>query len=178
MPERKTNRRVARLFLGGLIPRGWGEGMQGRMMGVQESRSGGLTGWGYAVLAVFHLCLLRLYFPSTNLVDRAVNCYICHSIFISPLFLCFFNLEFQNLSSVPSALSCVLSALNLPSYSFLLFFLFPVLFSLSVYSFSDLPYCFLFKSFILSFFSSYYSILSAASSPLCSITIPSVLFLF
>ena len=98
-------------------------------MGVQESRSGGLTGWGYAVLAVFHLCLLRLYFPSTNLVDRAVNCYICHSIFISPLFLCFFNLEFQNLSSVPSALSCVLSALYLPSYSFLLFFLFPVLFS-------------------------------------------------
>ena len=38
---------------------------------------------------------------------------IRHSIFISRLFLCFFNLEFQNLSSVPSVLSCVLSTLYL-----------------------------------------------------------------
>ena len=28
----------------------------------------------FAVLAVLHLCVLR-YFPSTNLVDRAGNCY-------------------------------------------------------------------------------------------------------
>ena len=41
--------------------------------------------------------------------------------------------------------------------------------------FSDLPYCFLFKSVILSFLFSYYSVLSA--SPLCSIYIQSVLFL-
>ena len=40
---------------------------------------------------------------------------------------------------------------------------------------SDLPYCFLFKSVILSFLFSYYSVLSA--SPLCSIPIQSVLFL-
>ena len=41
--------------------------------------------------------------------------------------------------------------------------------------FSDLPYCFLFKSVILSFLFSYDSVLSA--SPLCSIYIQSVLFL-
>ena len=41
--------------------------------------------------------------------------------------------------------------------------------------FSDLPYCFLFKSVILYFLFSCYSNLSA--SPLCSITIQSVLFL-
>ena len=29
---------------------------------------------GIAILAILHLCLLR-YFPSTNLVDRADNCY-------------------------------------------------------------------------------------------------------
>ena len=28
----------------------------------------------FAILAILHLCLLR-YFPSTNLVDRADNCY-------------------------------------------------------------------------------------------------------
>ena len=56
--------------------------------------------------------------------------------FISPLFLCLFNLEFQNLLlSVPSVLSCVLFfSLFFPSYSVLLFFLIPVLFSPSVYS--------------------------------------------
>ena len=62
-----------------------------------------------AVLAVIHLCLLR-YFPSTttNLVDHAGNCYSSLS-FISPLFLCFCNPEFQNLLlSVPSVLFCVL----------------------------------------------------------------------
>ena len=70
------------------------------------------------------------------------SCWLCRQLlyiilfFISPLFLCLFNLEFQNLLlSVPSVLSCVLfCSLSFPSYSFLLFFLFPVLFSPSVYS--------------------------------------------
>ena len=58
-----------------------------------------------------------------------------------------------------------------------LFFLFPVLFSpsLFIHLFSDLRYCFLSKSAILSFLFSYFSILAA--SPLCSITIQPVLFL-
>ena len=58
--------------------------------------------------------------------------------------------------------------LSCPSFfSFLLFFLFPVLFSPSDYSL-----CFLFKSAILSFLFSYICFF-----PLCSITIQSVLFL-
>ena len=99
-----------------------------------------------------------------------------HSIFISPLFsqsriskfvvicsfcsfpcsflLSIFSLQlFSNLVSIPCSV-----------FSFCLFTLF-----------SDYPYCFLFKSVIPSFLFSYYSVLSA--SPLCSITIQSVLFL-
>ena len=50
------------------------------------------------------------------------------------------------------------------------------LFTLCLFTlFSDLPYCFLFKSAILSFLFPYYSILPA--SPLCYITVQSVLFL-
>ena len=120
------------------------------------------------------------YFPSTNLVDRAVNCntslYFYFSSFsmflqsrISKSVICYF-----------CSFLCSFYSLSFPSYSFLyssFHSLFSVLLSPSVY-FSDLPYCFLFKSVILSFFFSYYSILSAASSPLFSITIPSVLFLY
>ena len=131
-----------------------------------------------AVLAVLQLCLLR-YFPSTNLADRGDNCYtslcflflrffyvysiqnykICcyllllfFAVFISPLH-SFYRVLFSTLLSIP----------------FSVFFLY--LFTL----FSDLPYCFLFKSVILSFLFSYYSVLSA--SPLCSVPIQSVLFL-
>ena len=100
--------------------------------------------------------------------------------FLSPLFLYFFILEFRNLFlSVPTVYSCVLfCSLSCPSYIFLLFFLFIVLFSpLCLFTlFSNLPYCFLFISAILSFLFSYYSILSA--SPLCSITNKSVLFCY
>ena len=61
---------------------------------------------------------------------------ILHSIFISPLFLSFFNLELRNrLLSVSSVLYCVLfCSLSFPFYSFLLFFLSPALFSPSVHS--------------------------------------------
>ena len=79
------------------------------------------------------------------------NLEICSYLFI--LFFPVFLLSFSTLLSIPcSVFSLCLSTL-----------------------FSDLPYCFLFKSAILSFLSSYYSILSA--SPLCSITIQSALFL-
>ena len=90
------------------------------------------------VLAVLQFCLLR-YFPRTNLVDHADNCYTSLDYF----FLLFFYVSSQNFKTC-----CYLfllffpvffSALSFPSfYSFLLFFLFPVLFSPSVYSFYSL----------------------------------------
>ena len=71
--------------------------------------------------------------------------------------------------------SILLAILYILLFSTLLFIPCSV-FSLCLFTlFSDLPYCFLFKSVILSFLFSYYSVLSA--SPLCSITIQSVLFL-
>ena len=122
---------------------------------------------------------------SLEVFSQHKSCWSCRQLlyvtlfFISPLFLCLFNLEFQNLLlSVPSVLSCVLfCSLSFPSYSFLLFFLFPVLFSPSVYSLYFLISLIVlyFKSVILSFLFSSYSVLSA--SPLYSITIQSVLFL-
>ena len=124
-----------------------------------------------AVLAVLHLCLLR-YFPSKNLVDRADNCYTS-LFFISPLFLCLFNLEFQNLLlSVPSVLSCALFwSLSFPSYSFILFFLFPVLFSRSVYSLYILISLIVFFSNLLSFLFSF-------PITLFCLLLPYALFLF
>ena len=73
--------------------------------------------------------------------------------FVSPLFLCLFNLEFQNLLlSVPYVLSYVLfCSLSFPSYSLLLFFLFPVLFSPFVYSLYFLISVIVFFSNLLSF---------------------------
>ena len=123
-----------------------------------------------AVLAVLHLCLLR-YFPSKNLVDRADNCYTS-LFFISPLFLCLFNLEFQNLLlSVPSVLSCALFwSLSFPSYSFILFFLFPVLFSRSVYS--------LYILISLVFFSNLLSFLFSFHITLFFLLLPYALLLF
>ena len=83
----------------------------------------------------FFTCLLT-YSPQHKSCSSCWQLYI-GVFFLSPLFLCFFNLEFRNLLlSVPSVLSCVIFfSLSCPSfYSFLLFFLFPVLFSPSVYS--------------------------------------------
>ena len=85
-------------------------------------------------LAVLHLCLLR-YSPQHK------SCWSCRlqlyvtQIFLFPLFPYFFILEFRNLFlSIPSVLSCVLfCSLSCPSYSFLLFFLFPVLFVHSLF---------------------------------------------
>ena len=70
------------------------------------------------------------------------SCWSCRQLlyvtlfFISPLFICLFNLEFQNvvICSFCSFLCSFLLSIFFPSYSYLLFFLFPVLFSPSVYS--------------------------------------------
>ena len=126
---------------------------------------------------------------SSSLVSLEVfpqhkSCWSCRQLlyvtlfFISPLFLCLFNLEFQNLLlSVPSVPSCYFP----PLYLF-----HPTLFYSSFYSlFCFLPLFirFIFWSPLLfsfhicyPFFSlSYCSVLSA--SPLCSVPIQSVLFL-
>ena len=130
-----------------------------------------------AVLAIRHLCLLR-YFSSTNLDDRADNCYTSLFFYFSS-----FSMFIQSRISKSVVIcsfcsflcSFLLSILSILLFSTLLSI--PCsLFSLCLFTlFSDLPYCFLFKSVILSFLFSYYSVLSA--SPLCSITIQSVLFL-
>ena len=117
------------------------------------------------VLVVLHLCFLR-HFPSTNLVHRADKCYTSlYFLFLLCFyfFLCFFNpefknlnLEFKNLFSVPFVLSCVLlCSLSFPSCSFLLFFLFPVQFSPSVYSRYFLISLIAFFSNLLSFLFSF-----------------------
>ena len=132
----------------------------------------------FFVLVVLDFCLLR-YFPSRNLVDPADNCYT--SLYF--LFLLFFYVySIQNFK-----ICCYLFLLFSPVFYSALCPFHPILFDCSFYSlfcflplfihffYSDLPYCFLFKSVIPSFLFSFYSVLSA--SPLCSITIQSVLFL-
>ena len=127
---------------------------------------------------VLHLCLLR-YFSSTNLADCADNCYM--SLYF--LFLLFLSMFIQSRISK----CCYLFFLFFPVF-FSALYLFSILllstllsipcsvFSLCLFTlFSDLSYCFLFKSVVLSFLFSYYSVQSA--SPLCSIPIQSVLFL-
>ena len=102
---------------------------------------------------------------SSSLVSLEVfpqhkSCWSCRQLlyvtlfFISPLFLCLFNLEFQNLLlSVPSVPSCsfLLSIFSILLFSTLLSIPCSV-FSICLFAlFSDLPYCFLFISVILSF---------------------------
>ena len=96
----------------------------------------------------FFNCVSWGILPSTNLADRADNCYTSLNFFLSPLFLSFFNLEFRNLLlSVSIVLSCVLfCSLSCPS-----FFLFPVLFSPSVYSLNILISLIVLFSNLLSF---------------------------
>ena len=129
-----------------------------------------------AILAILHLCLLR-YFPSANLVDRADNCYMSLCFYFSS-----FSMFIQSRISKSVAICSCCSFLFFPP----VYLVHPTLFYSSFYSlfcflplfihlFSDLPYGFLFKSVILSFLFSYYSVLSA--SPLCSVPIQSVLFL-
>ena len=126
-----------------------------------------------AILAILHLCLLR-YFPSTNLVDRADNCYTSLYFYFSS-----FSMFIQSrISKLVVICSCCSFLFFPPIYLFhstLLSIPCSVFFLCLFTLFSDLPYGFLFKSVILSFAFSYYSVLSA--SPLCSVPIQSVLFL-
>ena len=81
------------------------------------------------------LASIEVFFPAQ--ISLIVQTTATRHTYFSPLFLCFFNLEFRNLLlSVFSVLSCVFfCSLSCPSfYSFLLFVLFPALFSPSVYS--------------------------------------------
>ena len=129
----------------------------------------------FAVLAVLHQCLFR-YFPSTNLVDHADNCYTSLYFYFSS-----FSMFIRSRISKLVVICSCCSFLFFPPIFFILLFstLLSIpcsVFSLCLFSlFSDLPYGFLFKSVILSFVFSYYSVLSA--SPLCSVPIQSVLFL-
>ena len=120
------------------------------------------------VLVVFHLCLLR-YSPQQK------SCWSCRQLlcviqfFLSPLFLCFFNLEFRNLLlSVSSVLFCSSSCPSL--YSFLLFSLLSVLFSPTAYSLYFLT--------SLIFFSNLLSFLFAFLITLFCLLLPYVLLLF
>ena len=117
-------------------------------------------------LAVLHLCLLRC-------SPQHKSCWLCRlrfyvtQIFLFPLFLYFFILEFRNLFlSIPSVLSCVLfCSLSCPSYSFLLFFLLPVLFvhSLFIHFIFWSPLLFSFQ-LCYPFFSFFLLLYSACSS--------------
>ena len=110
-----------------------------------------------AILAILHLCLLR-YFPSTNLIDRADNCYTSLYFYFSS-----FSVFIQSRISKSVVICSCCSFLFFPP----IYLFHPTLFYSSFYSlfcflplfihlFSDLPYGFLFKSVILSFLFSYY----------------------
>ena len=106
-----------------------------------------------AVLVVLQLFLLRHSPQHKSYWSCRLQTYVTQ-IFLAPLFLYFFILELINLFlSVPSVLSCALFyCLSFPSfYSFLLFFQFPVLFSLSVYLIFFLIFLIVFFSNLLPF---------------------------
>ena len=138
-------------FQGGLIPPqvqgGWGEGDGGA--GGQEWRVEWLR---ICSSCDFSLLSLEVISPAQILLIVQSTA-IRHSIFISRLFLCFFNLEFQNLSSVPSVLSCVLSTLYL--FHPILFY---TLLSIPCSVFCFLP-LFIFLISLIAFFSNLLSFL-------------------
>ena len=144
--------------------------------------SSGLFSYSLTIAIACRLRFLRFFtcvswgiFPLQILLIEQTTA-IRHSIFcFSSFFLCLFNLEFQNLLlCVPSVLSCVLFcslSLSFPSYFFLLFVLFPVLFSPSVYSIYFLISLIIFFSRLLSFLFSF-------PITLCCLLLPYALLLF
>ena len=149
--------------------------------------SSGLFSYSLTIAIACRLRFLRFFtcvswgiFPSQILLIEQITA-IRHSIFCFSSFSMFIQSRISKSVVMCSFCSFLCSfLLSLSLFSILLFstlrsipcsFFFLCLFTL----FSDLPYYFLFKTFILSFLFSYYSVLSA--SPLCSITIQSVLFL-
>ena len=147
--------------------------------------SSGLFSYSLTIAIACRLRFLRFFtcvswgiFPSQILLIEQITA-IRHSIFCFSSFSMFIQSRISKsvvICSFCSFLcSFLLSILSILLFSTLLSIPCSV-FSLCLFTlFSDLPYCFLFKSVILSFLFSYYSVLSA--SPLCSITIQSVLFL-
>ena len=139
-----------------------------------------LTG-SYLIFGIFHLSLHKVAAIAVllELFPQHKSCWSCRQLlyvtlfFISPLFLCLFNLEFQNLLlSVPSVLSSVLfCSLSFSSNSFLLFFLFQVLFSPCVYWLDFLISLLVFFSHLLS------SLFSFLITPFC-LLLPHALLLF
>ena len=117
----------------------------------------------FSLFLVFHLCL-----PSTNLADCVGNCYTS-LFFLSPLFLCFFNLEISDLLlSVPSVFSLILfCSLSCPSFSsFYYLFSFPPVY----------PLYFLIS--LLVFFSNLLSFLFSLPITRFCLLLPYVLLLF
>ena len=130
-----------------------------------------------AILAILHLCLLR-YFPSTNLVDCADNCYTSLYFYFSS-----FSMFIQSRILKLVVICSCCSFLFLLSIFFILLFstLLSIpcsVFSLCLFSlFSDLSYGFLFKSAILSFLFSYYSLLhfgARIKMPACLLNWPMI----
>ena len=122
---------------------------------------------------------------SLEIFPQQKSCWPCRQLLYLALFFYFSSfsmfIQYRILKSVVICSFCsflcsfLLSILSILLFSTLLS-IHCFVFSLSLFTlFSYLPYCFLFRSVILSFLFSYYSVLSA--SPLWSITIKSVLFL-
>ena len=118
------------------------------------------------ILAILHLCLLR-YFPSTNLVDRADNCYTSLYFYFSS-FSMFIRSRISKLVVICSCCSFLLSIFFILLFSTLLFL---VLFFPSVYSLSFLISLMVFFSNLLSF------LLSFPITLFC-LLLPYALFLF
>ena len=122
--------------------------------------------------AILHLCLLR-YFPSTNLVDRAENCYTSLYFYFSS-FSMFIRSRISKLVVICSCCSFLffpLIYLFHPTLFIPLFFLFLVLFSPSVYSLY-------FLISLMVFFSSLLSFLLSFPITLFCLLLPYALFLF
>ena len=124
-----------------------------------------------AILAILYFCLLR-YSPQHK------SCRLCRQLLYVTVFVLFFHnfiLKFKICFYLFLLFFSVFFSVVYLVHPSILFYssFYSLFYSVSVL-FSDLL-CFLFKSVIFSFLFSYYSILS--DSPLCSLTIQSVLFL-
>ena len=119
------------------------------------------------ILAILHLCLLLRYFPSTNLVDCADNCYTSLYFYFSS-FSIIVRSRISKLVVICSCCSFLLSIFFILLFSTLLFL---VLFSPSVYSLYFLISLMVFFSNLLSF------LLSFPITLFC-LLLPYALFLF
>ena len=123
-----------------------------------------------AILAILHLCLLR-YFPSTNLVDRADNCYTSLYFYFSS-----FSMFIQSrISKSVVICSCCSFLFFSPIYLF-----HPTLFYSSFYSlFCFLPvYSLYFLISLIVFFSNLLSFLFSFPITLFCLLLHYALFLF